>query len=159
MVGFFLPFLHLQTILSKMVVFHFKNKEFPRFSLPIDHVGKRGQNKNGGECFTLYKTLPTSVPVDSPTSVVSIPMLWVRVLFLSARPSVSSANRKCISLLMLTLAVMKVVQKYVKSAIGRVSMLNKARVDKAFPTFNGFSSNSGYKIKVCKGTRYMNYQI
>ena len=64
--GVFLPFLHLQTILSKMVVFHFKNKEFPRFSLPIDHVGKRGQNKNGGDVSLYTKLYPPQSLLTPP---------------------------------------------------------------------------------------------
>jgi hypothetical protein len=51
---------------------------------------------------------------------------------------------------MLTLAVMKMVMKYVKRAIGMVRMLNRARVDKAFPTSNGVSSRVGYNTNVYK---------
>lgn len=98
--------------------------------------------------------VPTSVPVTPSGSVVSIPMLWVRVLFLSARPSVSSDNRKRIRRLMLTLAVIKVVQKRVNRAMGRVRMLNRAKVDRALPTSNGLPSRSGYRMNVCKVKGY-----
>lgn len=92
----------------------------------------------------------TSVPVTPSGSVVSIPMLWVRVLLLSARPSVSSDNRNRSRRLMLTLAVIKVVQKRVNRAMGRVRMLNRARVDRALPTSNGLPSRSGYRMNVYK---------
>lgn len=103
--------------------------------------------------------VPTSVPVTPSGSVVSIPMLWVRVLFLSARPSVSSDNRKRIRRLMLTLAVIKVVQKRVNRAMGRVRMLNRAKVDRALPTSNGLPSRSGYRMNVCKVKGHTGYHV
>lgn len=124
--------------------------------------------KHGFFCETRFQLIhlpvwtsevPTSVPVTPSGSVVSIPMLWVRVLFLSARPSVSSDNRKRIRRLMLTLAVIKVVQKRVNRAMGRVRMLNRAKVDRALPTSNGLPSRSGYRMNVCKVKGHTDYHV
>ena len=65
--GVFFALLHLQIILSKMVVFHFKNKKFPRFRVcPMIMWAKGAKTKMGVNASLYTKLYPPQSLLTPP---------------------------------------------------------------------------------------------